>query len=617
MLEKNLTKNLSSPYVSFDVKHLTVSSALVNGKERTFDILPGVSTADGRSIGDELRVYVPSTTSGVISVEIRYCTEKEGTAVQWIDPEQTVGKSRPYMFTQCQAVHARSLLPCQDAPSVKVTYNASVTVDDWCTCLMSALEKGKTKSDAGGKVVWSWEQPLPVSSYLIAFCVGELESRDISDRCKVWAEPGIVEAAAEEFSETEKFLATAEYYAFEYPWKRYDLVCLPPSFPYGGMENPNLTFVTPTLIAGDKSLADVVAHEICHSWSGNLVTNATWEHFWLNEGWTMWLQRKVVSRVKGSNMYFDFDALSGWKHLTDDVKLLPDDFTRLVPVLDGVDPDDAFSGVPYEKGFNILLELERRVTTPAFEQFAKSYLLNFKFITVTSQEFKDYFMSYFKGHEMLEDFDWDMWYHKPGLPKVPEFDRTLSKASEDLADLWVHFNKGLTSEIPDVDITSWGTDQITCFLDALLESDEKITKITTRKMSEKYGFSKTMNSEILHRFCLLSVAAEDSNILPVALKFITSQGRMKYVRPLYRALYASKIGKRKAIETFKSNYGFYHAIAAKMIAIDMSLTSPDSDGLLTRAFNAVRDGNVLAIGTFAAVVAAAGLVGIHFARKRK
>lgn len=186
------------------------------------------------------------------------------------------------MMMQCEAIHARSLFPCQDTPAVKTPYSATVTAPSWCIALMSALQQGEGECDLSLRTV-KWSQPVPVPSYLVALAAGELESREISPRVKVWAEPSVVDSAAFEFSETEAFLSTAESLTLPYVWGRYDVLCLPPSFPYGGMENPCLTFATPTLLAGDKSLADVIAHEIAHSWTGNLVTNCTWEHFWLNE----------------------------------------------------------------------------------------------------------------------------------------------------------------------------------------------------------------------------------------------------------------------------------------------------------------------------------------------
>ena len=258
----------------------------------------------------------------VISVSIQYATSPNASAAQWLPPSQTAGKEHPYVFSacfvsmhfpprrpvrrklrrvpltfivpvpfrrrrrrgvyfrypsqaQCQAIHARSILPCQDCPSVKMTYDARVTVPRWATAVMSALSKenDNVETDTGdervGDRMFEFSQPVPIPSYLFALAVGELGSIDVSPRCRVWSEPSMVEAAAYEFSQVENFLSAAEQVtAVPYQWGRYDLLCLPPSFPYGGMENPCLTFVTPTLLAGDKSLADVVAHEAAHSWSG-------------------------------------------------------------------------------------------------------------------------------------------------------------------------------------------------------------------------------------------------------------------------------------------------------------------------------------------------------------
>ena len=404
-------------------------------------------------------------------------------------------------------------------------------------------------------------------------------------------------------------------------WGRYDVVCLPPSFPYGGMENPCRTFVTPTLLAGDRSLADVVAHEIAHSWTGNLVTNSTWEHFWLNEGWTTWLQRKIMAKMKDDDKFFDFDAIGGWKHLTDDVALLPDNFSRLVPIIDGCDPDEAFSGVPYEKGFNLLVDLERRVGSPAFGQYAKTYLGTFKYVTVTSTEFRTHFMNYFKGHKNLKDFDWEGWFHKPGLCPTPAFDRTLSQGSEDLAAAWLSYDEG-KGEVPKVDTKGWNTNQRTCFLDAMLvaleKADRKLQKGTTVSMDRAYGYSKVKNSEILHRYSLLCINAEDDTNLKTILKFVTTQGRMKFVRPLYRALYKSKMGRSAAIKTFKENSDFYHPIAAKMVAADMGM-GEGGEGEDEGARKAAADvaeffvDNKMAI----AAVGMAAAVGIYLARRKK
>jgi leukotriene-A4 hydrolase len=258
--------------LSLDTSHLRIQSIKTfDGQPLDYNLSPPVKAKS--HLGQKLSISLPGNKTSQITIV--YQTTKKCSAVQWLPPSQTAGKTHPYLFTQCQAIHARSLLPCQDRCGVKMTYNATVTVPKWATCVMSALLKNSETVD--DCKVYTWNQKVPISSYLFALAVGELEKVEISKRCAIWSEPGLVQAAAYEFSETEDFLAIAEDISGKaYVWKRYDLLCLPPSFPYGGMENPCLTFVTPTLLAGDKSLADVVAHEIAHSWTGNLVTNATW-----------------------------------------------------------------------------------------------------------------------------------------------------------------------------------------------------------------------------------------------------------------------------------------------------------------------------------------------------
>lgn len=251
--------------LNLDSAHLDILG--VNTDEGTplaFTLHPLV---DGKShLGRRLEIDLPPCDKeNTCKITIEYSTTKACSALQWLPPSQTAGKHHPYLFTQCQAIHARSLVPCQDSCGVKMTYTATATVPVWATCVMSALLEKNQVSDDKQEKVFTWDQPVPISSYLLALAVGELTKRDLSNRCAIWSEPSVVESAAFEFSETEEFLATAEAITgMDYVWGRYDLLCLPPSFPYGGMENPCLTFVTPTLLAGDRSLADVVAHEIAH-----------------------------------------------------------------------------------------------------------------------------------------------------------------------------------------------------------------------------------------------------------------------------------------------------------------------------------------------------------------
>lgn len=315
-----------------------VGNVLVDGEVGSYTL-----SDEHPVLGRKISVAVPlaKQLKGCnITIRFEYYIDAKASAVQWLEPSATKGGKLPYLFTQSQAIHARSLLPCMDSPGVKTPYTAVVTAPKWCTVLMSALQSNTTIKNQGDeeKSTFVWIQPVPVPAYLIALAAGNLESRDISERVRIWAEPEVVEAATWEFAETEDFLRAAEDITCPYAWTRYDVLCLPPSFPYGGMENPCLTFATPTLLAGDRSLADVIAHEIAHSWTGNLVTNSTWDHFYLNEGWTVWLERKITSKVKGSDEHGKLSAQIGWKHLQDDIARMGSDhpFTNLVWPLTGI-----------------------------------------------------------------------------------------------------------------------------------------------------------------------------------------------------------------------------------------------------------------------------------------
>ncbi|CAB5396476.1 unnamed protein product [Rhizophagus irregularis] len=296
--------------VILDTKSLIIKSVSQDGKQLKFNLNNEIDCFGATGLHIELEK--PLATGTKFELEISYNTTIQGTAIQWLEPSQTVGKKHPYLFTQCQEIHARSLLPCQDTPCFKITYSANIQVPHPLRALMSAI-------------------------------IGNLAGKEIGPRSTVWSEPEVVQDAAWEFEDTEKFIAIGEKLLTPYEWKKYDLLVLPASFPFGGMENPCLTFITPALIAGDRSLVDVVAHEVAHSWTGNLVTAANWEHFWLNEGWTMFLERKIIGRLYGEKES-DFHSIIGLSELEEDVNVFGEDnpLTALQPVLKGIDPDDAF-----------------------------------------------------------------------------------------------------------------------------------------------------------------------------------------------------------------------------------------------------------------------------------
>ena len=566
--------------VDFDSSKLVLDKATIDGADAALTV------ADPHAVlGQKVSVTIPTdkrAKGSTFKVFIAYECDEQASAIQWLDKDATKGGNHPYVFTQCQAIHARSLLPCQDAPGNKTTYTATVTAPEWCTVLMSAL----AVEDDGAlpKGTFKFNQPVPTSAYLIALAGGNLTGRNISERVRIWAEPEQIEAAAFEFDQTEDFLKIAEDLTCPYAWGRYDVLCLPPSFPYGGMENPCLTFATPTLLAGDKSLADVIAHEISHSWTGNLVTNATWEHFWLNEGWTVWLERKITSRFKGHNDHRLLSAEMGWKHLKDDVALLScncenGDFTKLVWPLTDQDPDDAFSGVPYEKGFCALNYLEDLIGTPKFEAFAKEYVVAFKFKALTTGEFKDFFEAYLQRElgEAAPTIDWETLFFSPGLPVgdyAPDFSNALSTQARALAKVWIDFATAKQAGSCDTDISTWSS-QMTCvFLEAMLDHAEVdgqcFPEDVLKALDSSYKLSSSGNAEIKFRWQKLCLASDVAWVLPQVWDFVRSQGRMKFVRPLYRALAASSAAD-EARRVFMDCAMSYHPIARKMLAADLKI----------------------------------------------
>ncbi|KAM9983373.1 hypothetical protein ACTFIY_000090 [Dictyostelium cf. discoideum] len=527
--------------------------------------------------GKALIISIPEGLRSVgkeFIVRVYYNTTVDSNALQWLNKDQTAGKLHPYLFSQCQAIHARSLVPCQDSPSNKVKYQAEITVPKPLTALMSALSTGKTESTDSS--VFTFTQEIPIPTYLIAIVVGDLESRVIGPRSKVWSEPSMVAAAEYEFANTEKFIAVGEDLLTPYVWGRYDILLLPPSFPYGGMENPLLTFVTPTLLAGDRSLEGVVAHEIAHSWCGNLVTNKYWSEFFLNEGFTVFVERKILGRLYGEEM-FDFEAMNGLKHLHDDVDLFThrhqEELTALIPNLNGIDPDDAFSSVPYEKGFNLLCYLQSLVGVADFEAWLKSYISKFSYQSIVATQMKDYFIEYFteKGKsEQISVVNWDGWFNKPGMPiDQVVFVSPAAKVAKDLAEItWIK-DQGVNATKDD--IKSFKTQQIILFLDTLIHStsEKPLSVDVLEKMDSLYGFTNVVNSEYKFRWQTLCLHSGLKRIEPKVVEFLISQGRMKFVRPLYREL--NKVNPELAKSTFNKYKSQYHIIASKMVAKDLGL----------------------------------------------
>jgi len=541
------------------------------------------------SFGKPLRIELQNALQkdGEVQVSIAYSTSPSAEAIQWLNAEQTHGKKLPYLFTQCQPIGARTLLPTQDSPSAKNTYSAAITVSDpKLVALMSALPDGDDKAENKQTVTYTFKQAVPCCSYLIALVVGELDRRDVGKRCAVYAEPGMVEAAEYEFGNTEKMLDIAESICGKFVWGRYDVLLLPPSFPYGGMENPNLTFVTPTLIAGDRSLENVVAHEITHSWTGNLVTNTSWEHFWLNEGWTRFIEGKIMGKLRGPD-HEKLDIANSQVDLRKAVNRLGADheFTKLNLSLVDTDPDDAFSSIPYEKGSEFLRFLEDLVGESEFARFIKVYLGHFSFKCLDSYRFKAFFLEHFKDSEAadkLKAIEWDQWLKAPGMP--PRLRKVESKLIADAQALTAKWSGigGDNDEFKatEQDLNGWSVDQVTLFLDGLLADFQKMAsegkmdkaamKVKEAALKAVYKFDESKNAEILFRFNLIALECDDEGQYDSVSSMLGTIGRMKFVRPLYKALIKNPDRKGMAAELYAKHKNFYHPICAKMVGQDLA-----------------------------------------------
>ncbi|XP_001509819.2 leukotriene A-4 hydrolase [Ornithorhynchus anatinus] len=562
--------NLTS--LILDTKDLKINQVLINGKEAKFTVGERHSFK-----GSPLEITLPSALSKnqEVVVEVSYETSPKSSALQWLTPEQTSGKKHPFLFSQCQAIHCRAILPCQDTPSVKITYYAEVSVPKDLVALMSAVRDGDESDPADAtRKIYKFSQKVPIPCYLVALVVGALESRKIGPRTLVWSEKEQVEKSAYEFSETEAMLKIAEDLGGPYVWGQYDLLVLPPSFPYGGMENPCLTFVTPTLLAGDRSLSNVIAHEISHSWTGNLVTNKTWDHFWLNEGHTVYLERHICGRLFGEK-FRHFHALGGWGELQNSIKTFGDTnpFTKLVVDLKDIDPDVAYSLVPYEKGFALLFYLEQLLGGPEiFLGFLKAYVQNFSYKSVATDEWKGFLYSYFKDKvNLLDTVDWNAWLHSPGMPPVkPKYDMTLTNACIALSQRWIKASEGDLNSFCSADLKEMSSHQLVEFLaQLLLKAPLPISHV--KRMQEVYNFNAVHNSEIRFRWLRLCIQSKWEEAIPLALRMATEQGRMKFTRPLFKDLAAFDKSRDQAISAFQQHKASMHPVTSMLVGKDLNV----------------------------------------------
>ncbi|MGD2115533.1 MAG: M1 family aminopeptidase/hydrolase, partial [Acidobacteriota bacterium] len=430
-LDNRLADSQGPDELILDTRDLEIDRVtLGDGTETGFTL--GAPDPDLSAMGRPLTIAVTPDTR---TVHVDYTTSPGAAALQWLDPAQTAG-DHPFLFTQSQAILARTWIPLQDTPAVRFTYDATVRVPPGLLAVMSADNPGEPAADG----VYTFSMPQPVPSYLMALAVGDLELRDLGERSGVYAEPAVIDAAAHEFADTGEMIDAAEALYGPYRWGRYDLLVLPPSFPFGGMENPRLTFLTPTVIAGDRSLVALVAHELAHSWSGNLVTNANWNDFWLNEGFTVYLERRIMERLYGRD-YAEMLAALGRQDLAEKIaELGPGSAdTHLHLDLAGRDPDDGMTDVAYEKGALFLRMLEERVGRERWDAFLTGYFDRFAFRSMDSAGFVAYLEDELLEPEGIprEELRIDEWIHGPGVPaNAPEIESDAFARVETEIERW-------------------------------------------------------------------------------------------------------------------------------------------------------------------------------------
>lgn len=533
--------------ILLDTKGLAIDSVTRNdGQPASYKL-----SAPDTLLGQGLAVLLTPDTR---TIHIHYHTSPEAEALQWLSPAQTAGKQQPFLFTQSQAILARSWVPCQDSPQVRFTYDAEVTVPPQLMALMSASNP-QHKNDSG-RYTFHMAQPIP--SYLLALTVGDIVFQPVSTRAGVYAEPSMIDTATWEFADLEKMIAGAEDLYGAYPWERYDVIVLPPSFPFGGMENPRLTFATPTILAGDRSLTSLIAHELAHSWSGNLVTNATWNDFWLNEGFTVYFEHRIMEKLYGRD-YAEMLSQLALQDLYETIESLRKDNqyadTRLKLNLENRNPDDGVTDIAYNKGYFFLRWMEESYGRDKFDQFVRDYFQANAFRAMDTERFIPYTQQYYRQKFNIDipEKVFNAWIYTEGLPDdcpKPASGR-FTQVIEALAT-WK-----TTGDLPPA-AKQWSTHEWLHFLKNL---PDNLSTADMIKLDATAHFTASGNAEITTSWLVHAIRHQYTPAYARLESFLIHTGRRKFLSPLYYELIKTPEGRKMAIDIYRKARPNYHYVA--------------------------------------------------------
>lgn len=536
-----------------DINHLNIEKVTLDDKNEPIKF---VLNNNDELLGQALCIPLKQETK---SVQVYYQTTEKSSALQWLTPEQTSGKLHPFLYTQSQAILARSWIPVQDSPQIRFTYEATVKVPVGYMALMSARNPQQTSIDG----TYHFIQPKPIPAYLLALSAGIIEFKSLGKRCGVYSEPEVLDRAVYELEDMEEMLLTAEALYGPYVWERYDVLILPPSFPFGGMENPMLTFATPTILAGDRSLTSLIAHELAHSWSGNLVTNATWNDFWLNEGFTVYFERRIMESLYGKE-YADMLAVLGHNDLMYSLEQLElsgeMQDSRLKLSLEGRDPDDAVSDIAYEKGYALLVSLEKRVGRKRWDAFLKRWFSEHSFTSVTTEQFVDFMHEYLfrKGSDWDKKSKLNEWIYEPGLPK--NYNPPVSARLDSVAALAQAFLNG--KSVSTNTVKDWSSHEWQYFLRKIKDN---VTPEQMKQLDDIFQLTATENSEIAVLWLEAAILHQYEPAYPAIEAFVNRIGRRKFLVPLYSAMKNSTEWNSRIQNIYSKARANYHAVSRKTL----------------------------------------------------